>query len=153
MNDLWKKIGDTNMKKYISVILINVLLFQFCGCYTLKTYTYDEFRIMEDISEASVFYDIDKEVTINSDSLAIDYTIWIADTDTLRIYSPQLTVPLYERESLKSYTIRIAKNQVKEVKVRELHLGKTIVSALGLVLISMFVIALVAFELDDNILD
>ena len=31
------------MKKYISAILINALLFQFAGCYTQREITYDEF--------------------------------------------------------------------------------------------------------------
>ena len=141
------------MKIYLSAILVDALLIQFYGCYTLKTYTYDEFILMDDVSEASVIYDTDKEVKLNTDSLAIDYTKWIADTDAMQIYSPQLSVSLHEHESFESDTIRIAKKQIKEVKISELHLGKIIVSVLGLVLISTFVIALVTFELDDNILN
>lgn len=121
------------MKKYISAILVDALLIQFCGCYTLKTYTYDEFRVMDDVSEASVIYDTDKEVKLNTDSLAIDYTKWIADTDAIRIYTPQLSVPLYENESIKSDTIRIAKKQIKEVKMNEIDEVKTIIYVVGTV--------------------
>jgi hypothetical protein len=107
------------MKRYVSAFLINALLIQLYGCYTLRTYSYEDFRSMDDIEEVSIIYNTNAKVTLNKDPLDNNYTKWIAETDTLRIYSANISDLLSNPDSIISDSLILAKNQINKVQIKE----------------------------------
>ena len=107
------------MKRYVSAFLINALLIQLYGCYTLRTYSYEDFRSMDDIEEASIIYNTNSKINLNKDRLGNNYMKWIAEIDTLRIYSTHISGPLSNPDLIISDSLILAKNQINKVQIKE----------------------------------
>jgi len=74
------------MKKYISAILINVLLIKLAGCYTQREITYDEFYSMPKEQKAKIIFNDEKSVELVSDSLMKNYINWKKEKNTVILY-------------------------------------------------------------------
>jgi hypothetical protein len=131
------------MKKYVSAILIEVLLFQFCACYTLRDYTYDEFRTMNDITEATIIYDTESKLYLDRDSLHIEYMNWVAETDTLRIYSSYHKAPFSNTPGVILDTLILAKSQINEILVEEFSNTRLLIGIAACVGIVFLIINLI----------
>lgn len=117
------------MKKYVSTILINAILLQLYGCYTFTSYTYEDFRDMKDLEKASIIYDNDRQINLNSNPQNDNYTKWVADSDTLRIYSNhKLNTVLVIRD-----TTIVAKSRINEVQESEFSLIGTAIFGIVIV--------------------
>jgi hypothetical protein len=144
------------MKKYVSAILLDILFIQLCGCYTLRDYTYDEFRDMNDVTEVTINCGINSKFNLirdslygeymNWDSLHVEYVNWVAETDTLRIYSTYSDYSPPNDSKTISDSLILTKSQIYKVQINEVNAGKTVIAILVPILVVSAIVAVVIKE-------
>ncbi len=115
------------MKKYISAILIDAMLFQFTGCYTQKVITYDDFYNLPKEQEAAVITNDGNTIELTSDSLKNNYMYWKKEPDTLIVYSTHLKKVWSTALMEVTDTIHYPKEEITYLYVDEYDEVKTIV--------------------------
>jgi len=119
------------MKKYISAILINALLFQFAGCYTLQPVAKEEILSTKDYPGLSV-------TTFQKQSYYFEADSYTISNDTLDGIGSILldNGVLVERNVNRS----IAVNDIEIVKVDEVDIIKSVLIVAGVVAATIIII-------------
>lgn len=148
------------MKKYVYAILMDALFMQLFGCYTLRDYTYDEFNDMNDVTQVTIRYDTNSKFNLirdslygeymNWDSLQVEYVSWVAEADTLRIYSTYSDYSPPNASKTISDSLILARSQINKVQINEVDAAKTTIAILVPILV---VSAIVAYVINESFND
>jgi hypothetical protein len=137
------------MKKYISAILINALLFQFAGCYTQREITYDEFYTMPKEQEVKVVINDGSTIELNSDSTKSNYINYWKSPDTLTIYSTHLEKVWSTALMEVTDTVHYLKEEINKVYIEEYDENKTIITlVITGILIGLIIIGIITYEME-----
>ena len=137
------------MKKYISAILINTLLFQFVGCYSQKEITYDDFYILPKGQEAKVVINDGSTIELNSDSTKSNYINYWKSPDTLTIYSTHLEKVWSMALMEVTDTVHYLKEEINKVYIEEYDENKTIITlVITGILFVLIIIGISTYEME-----
>ena len=79
----------SNVKKYISAMLIICVLIQLVGCYSQRTITYDEFYSLPKTEKSRVKINSGDSFELYSDSLRYNYIRWEKSKKGLTLFPSQ----------------------------------------------------------------
>ena len=133
------------MKRYISAILINVLLIQLAGCYSQKAITYKEFCNLQNVDEAFIHTTANKSIKLTTDSLKNSYVKWNACEDSIIVWSTQ-TVREKNYSRAVSDTIKLTSSEIDKVYIDEYDETKTLIT----IAVSAAIIILTGILIKDN---
>ena len=131
------------MKKYISAILIDVLLFQFCGCFSMREMTFEELKYYEGQDDIVIKTNQNK-VLINRKSSKTSSMNWEASDSLITIkIQEQLTLEYYNKLNSQDLNksankeIEIKYDEIKSVEIEEFDLMATVwlTAGIGAVLV------------------
>ena len=128
--------------KLISSMIV-VALLNLISCYSQKEISYDEFRNLNDLTEAIVVTRDTQSIYLTSDSLKNRYMYWHAEIDSLTIYSTHLEKAWSTALKQVTDSISVSKNDIAKVYVDEFDEAKTIIAvAIPVTLIILIVIGI-----------
>lgn len=116
------------MKKYISILLITLIIFQAGGCYSQKLITYDDFRRLPVTTEASI--DTKDEGTIDLTSKTAEGTSlhWKKGVDTLTIFYMHLKRSKSNTLQEVTDTLNLPSSEISKIYISEYDEVKTIIA-------------------------
>ena len=113
--------------KLISSMIV-VALLNLISCYSQKEISYDEFRNLNDLTEATVVTRDNQSIYLTSDSLKNRYMYWNAEIDSLTIYSTHLEKAWSTALKQVTDSLSVSKNDIAKVYVDEFNEAKTIIA-------------------------
>lgn len=138
------------MKKYISILLIALIIFQAGGCYSQKLISYDDFRTMPVTTEASI--DTKDEGTIDLTSKTPEGTSlhWKKGVDTLTIFYMHLKRSKFNTLQEVTDTLNLSRSNISKIYISEYDEVKTIIAVGFSVLAGVAVIILIHKAIESS---